>query len=270
MKSYLDLVPISARVHRKQTRMTRLCILLSVFLIASLFSMADMFLRSQKAQAVQNDGAWHVLFRGLTPEQEAVLDIRPEIQTGGRYLYCNINLDQDLFLEGDPVAVAGMEPAVLELHPYLQILEGRFPEAADEILLSENAVKDLGREIGDTVQITVSGTARAFRICGILENTSAMERRGAFAALFTLEAYSETFGAVPGGNHEYYVQFVQHCRIDDALTDICQQLQIDRADVAENTKLLALMLQSGDVYVQKLSIRWPDFWPFWWQSPESS
>ena len=52
MKSYLDLIPISAKVHRRQTRMTRLCILISAFLVAAVFGMADMFLQSQKLQAL--------------------------------------------------------------------------------------------------------------------------------------------------------------------------------------------------------------------------
>ena len=44
MRSYLSLVPISARVHRRQSRMTRICIILAVFLVTALFSIADMWL----------------------------------------------------------------------------------------------------------------------------------------------------------------------------------------------------------------------------------
>ena len=33
MKSYLDLIPISAKNHKKQGRMTLFCIILSVFLV---------------------------------------------------------------------------------------------------------------------------------------------------------------------------------------------------------------------------------------------
>ena len=33
MKNYLDLVPISAKVHRKQNRMSIICIVLAVFLV---------------------------------------------------------------------------------------------------------------------------------------------------------------------------------------------------------------------------------------------
>ena len=41
MKSYLSLVPISAKVHKRQSRMTRICIILAVFLVTSIFSMVE-------------------------------------------------------------------------------------------------------------------------------------------------------------------------------------------------------------------------------------
>lgn len=44
MKHYLELVPISARVHRKQNRMSIFCIILAVFLVTTIFGMADMFI----------------------------------------------------------------------------------------------------------------------------------------------------------------------------------------------------------------------------------
>ena len=39
MKHYLDLIAISAGRHKKQTRMTRLCIVLAVFLVTVIFGM---------------------------------------------------------------------------------------------------------------------------------------------------------------------------------------------------------------------------------------
>ena len=43
MRSYLSLVPISAKVHKRQSRMTRICIILAVFLVTSIFSMKKDF-----------------------------------------------------------------------------------------------------------------------------------------------------------------------------------------------------------------------------------
>lgn len=44
MKSYLDLVPQYEKVHRKQSKMSRICIILAVFLVAVMFGLADMYL----------------------------------------------------------------------------------------------------------------------------------------------------------------------------------------------------------------------------------
>lgn len=48
MRSYLSLIPISARVRRRQNLMTRLCIIFAVFLITAVFSMADMDIRMEQ------------------------------------------------------------------------------------------------------------------------------------------------------------------------------------------------------------------------------
>lgn len=45
MKSYLGLIPISAKVHRRQNRMTILCIVFAVFLVTAVFSMAELGVR---------------------------------------------------------------------------------------------------------------------------------------------------------------------------------------------------------------------------------
>ena len=66
MKHFLDLIPISAKVHRKQNRMSILCIILSVFLVTTIFGMADMFIRSQVLQAQRDDGSWHIGLRNIS------------------------------------------------------------------------------------------------------------------------------------------------------------------------------------------------------------
>ena len=57
MKHYLDLVKISAKKRKRQSRMTRICIVLAVFLVSSIFGMAAMEIQSQMYQAIQSDGS---------------------------------------------------------------------------------------------------------------------------------------------------------------------------------------------------------------------
>ena len=45
MKSYLSLIPISAKVRKRQNRMTILCIVISVLLVTVIFGTVDMLIR---------------------------------------------------------------------------------------------------------------------------------------------------------------------------------------------------------------------------------
>lgn len=56
MSSYLSLIPISAKVHRRQNRMTLLCIILAVFLVTTIFSMADMDMRMEMERLTGKHG----------------------------------------------------------------------------------------------------------------------------------------------------------------------------------------------------------------------
>lgn len=63
MKSYLSLIPISAKVHQRQNRMTLLCIVFSVFMVAAVFSMAEMGARIERARLMEKHGS--VSFQNL-------------------------------------------------------------------------------------------------------------------------------------------------------------------------------------------------------------
>lgn len=56
MRSYLSLIPISAKVHRRQNRMTLLCIVFAVFLVTAVFSMAEMGARMEYTRLVGKHG----------------------------------------------------------------------------------------------------------------------------------------------------------------------------------------------------------------------
>ena len=56
MKSYLSLIPISSKVHKRQNRMTLLCIIFAVFLVTAVFSMADMGMRMEQARLLKKHG----------------------------------------------------------------------------------------------------------------------------------------------------------------------------------------------------------------------
>ena len=60
MKSYLGLIPISAKVHRRQNRMTILCIVFAVFLVTAVFSMAELGVRIEADRLLEKHGSQEI------------------------------------------------------------------------------------------------------------------------------------------------------------------------------------------------------------------
>lgn len=259
MKSYLDLIPISAKVHRRQTRMTRLCILISAFLVAAVFGMADMFLQSQKLQAIKTDGAWHVAFKGLNEEQIGIIGARPDVETISRYAALNYRLNQGYHLgrdyqtEGAETVVCGFDEAFLSLYPATKMTEGSFPETDQEALVSEGAQDRLGLSVGDMVTLSTPEGAMYFRVSGFVEDTPEMQKYGAFGIFLNADAYLARFrSATLKDDFVCYTAFAPRCNIRRAIGEICDHLNIPRDMAGENAKLMGLLLQSGDNYIRML------------------
>lgn len=138
MKSYLSLVPISAKVRKRQNRMTVFCIVIAVFLVTSVFSMADMGIRMEKLHAIEQHGNWHFQLHGISEEEAAELAQRQDVAAMSRYDAVNYKIDEDYFIGSSRLCITGGDEAfVTEFFDYL--VQGEFPTAPDEILLTENA-----------------------------------------------------------------------------------------------------------------------------------
>ena len=138
MKSYLDLVPISAKVHRKQNRMSIICIVLAVFLVTAIFGMADMFIRGQILQAQQENGNWHIGIQNISDEDAMLISSRPEVATVADYGTLNFRGEQEYTLHGKNVSICGgNESIVTEIFNVLD--EGTFPKTENEAMISINA-----------------------------------------------------------------------------------------------------------------------------------
>lgn len=56
MKSYLSLIPISAKINKRKNKLTLLCIIFAVFLVTTIFSMAEMGIRMEKDRLLAKHG----------------------------------------------------------------------------------------------------------------------------------------------------------------------------------------------------------------------
>lgn len=251
MKHYLDLVPVSAKHHKKQNWMTKLCIVLAVFLITVIFSMADMEMRSQMEQAVRSDGKWHAGFI-LDEEQGALLAARPEVEKTARYGALNYHLDEGYQIEGIETGICGFDETLLELYPAVEVMEGVFPDEKEGAVINRSAGERLGVEIGDTVMLTTpQGSTVQYRISGIANETALTARYDACVIYINAEAFRQLYEEDNGDAKEMvtFVTFQSFCNIQKAIKEISSQFQLEPEMVRQNVKVLMLMFQSGDSYM---------------------
>lgn len=251
MRHYLDLVPVSARVRRRQSRMTRFCIFLAAALVMTIFGMADMDIRCERIQAAQKDGIWQACL-AVSEEQAALLRTWPQVESASWYGTFNYGLDRGCQVGGTETVVIGLEPEGRAMFPGLTLLEGGWPRGADEACFTGSVKDRLQAKVGDTVVMTLpDGREREWRISGFLDNVSLLTRQDVSGALLDMDGYL-ALGEEAGDSRGLYVIFRPGCPVERTLGQIREQFGLTDRQIARNTKLLALELQSADSYILKL------------------
>ena len=255
MKHFLDLIPISAKVHRKQNRMSILCIILSVFLVTTIFGMADMFIRSQVLQAQRDDGSWHIGLRNISAENAALMAARPDIAVISPYGTLNFGANLGYTMGGKEAVIFGSEEALVTKIFLDMLTEGAYPQAEGGALVTENAREMMGLHIGDEVTLnTPDGTSLHYQITGFVGNSSGLMRSDAYGIFLCMEDYCAIYPGVAEGEPSdfdimFYVQFSHTRDIQGSIKNLKSAFQLSDGQVSENTKLLGLLGQSRDSFM---------------------
>lgn len=253
MKSYLSLVPISARVRRRQNRMTILCIIFSVFLVTAVFSMADMAIRMETSNRIEKDGSWHLLLSHISADTAAEISAREDVAAFSPYATLNSAIDQEFFVGGKRAAVCGAEQDLAKMLP-------GFPDETypsdDEVIVSRNILDTMDVALGDSLVLTMAdGSTKALKIVGFNQDTVLASQYDAVALFTNLN----TFDAIRrhGGEDEalqYYLQFRRHTNFRKAIAEIKEQYHLPDSSVGENAYILALSLSSDNSYILGLNM----------------
>lgn len=245
MGKYLDLAAFSAQAHKKQSRMTRLCILLAVYLVAGIFTMADMEIRAQRRECIKTYGSWHAVFGAVDENQIAILQTRPEVAASSRYILRNYNTGSGYGIAGRDTAVAGCdENFVTDIMPSAALTEGRWPQTPSEAIISENARQD-GTALGDTVTLTTPQGEYRYTVCGFTPTTALLGSHDALGLMLNLEGVRQLFddGDELRQATSLYLRLSEFCNMNQAIDDMQAQLGIPWQNVAANTALMAFSFQ---------------------------
>lgn len=247
MKSYLSLIPISAKVRRRQNRMTILCIVLAVFLVSAIFSVADMMLRTQMNRTAGKDGSWHLQIAGITQSQAEQLAQQSDVMFVGAGAVFNEDGEEDYRLNGKRVVLYGCDVQFLRVNRSVAFA-GTFPEHDGEVLLGKGAARIFGVAIGDSVTLKLpDGQSRTLTVTGIGGVDESYY--GMQFALVDIYLPQETFEELLTGQGKtlpqtvYDLQYTSAAKAAKALPQLRQQYGEDA--VHENLNVMGSAGQSN-------------------------
>ncbi len=250
MKSYLGLIPQYEKVHRKNNRISVLCIILSVCLVTAIFSMADMAVRSQKNYFIQTNGEYHAALHSVEERTAELISARIDVAFAGWVYQGSMGM-----LHEKAVSFAGMDENTMEALTEMNMINGTYPVLSDEALINESAAEQYGLEIGGQATVTIpDGTQKQYRITGILEDMGSMLKADVCGMVLSEEGFLAIGDENAADGTTYRIQFKRGVPIQKAMKEIKEQYGLSDSQISENTALLGLMGQSESNIMQALYV----------------
>lgn len=246
MKSYLELVPLSARARRRSSRMTILCIVIAVFLVTAVFSMADMAVRMEQSRLIEKHGSWHVMLRQFTEQQRQQIAQQKNVSALARY---DEWMPETCTLNSQDCVILGEDSALLT-DIYNDLTEGHYPETGDEVLLSVHTKELLSLEVGDKVTLHTPAGESTYTVCGFGGDAEIADKTDAAAAFLNWDAFctlADAEGYTPAP--VCFVQFGKGVRVRRAIAQMRQTYGFTDDALTENTAMLGLSGDSSNSYV---------------------
>lgn len=153
MKSYLSLIPISAKTRRKQNRLTLICIVLSVFLVTSIFSVADIWMKMERDELLRKHGNYHVALHGIAETEAEQITGQDNVAVSAWRRVVNYDItNKDCRIGDKNLTIYAAEQSYIdEIRNYRT--RGHYPQSGTEVMMSADAEESLGVRIGDPVVV---------------------------------------------------------------------------------------------------------------------
>ena len=253
MKSYLGLIPISAKVHRRQSRMTRICIILAVFLVTSIFSMLEMWTNGQTMAMRSNHGDWHIILQNMSEDEAKQIIDSSDVAYSSWYDDINVNADQGYYINGKNAVLYGIEETyVTDIMEYP--LEGSYPQNEKEVALSADAKELFNVQIGDNIILNTPAGDFNYTISGFYEDDEDFNDIIDGTCMYMCRATFDEVRSLNGleSMSRFYVRFKNENGLKKTIANIKEQYSLTSENVSENTPVLSLLGASTNESINAL------------------
>ena len=253
MKSYLSLIPISAKVHRRQSRMTRICIILAVFLVTSIFSLLEMWTNGQTMAMRSNHGDWHIILQNMSEDEAKQIIDSSDVAYSSWYDDINVNADQGYYINGKNAVLYGIEETyVTDIMKYP--LEGSYPQNEKEVALSADAKEVFNVQIGDNITLNTPAGDFNYTISGFYEDDEDFNDIIDGTCMYMCRATFDEVRSLNGleSMSRFYVRFKNENGLKKTIANIKEQYSLTSENVSENTPVLSLLGASTNESINAL------------------
>ena len=253
MRSYLSLVPISAKVHKRQSRMTRICIILAVFLVTSIFSMADMWTDAETTAMRHNHGDWHIALQNVSEDEAEQIRKNSGVAVSSWYDEINTDAEQNYYIDGKNAVLYGIEESyITDIMKYPT--EGVYPQNENEVALSADAKELFSVKIGDEITLDTPVGDVKYTISGFYEDDTEFNDIIGGCCVFMNRKTFDEIRRLNGVESEsqFYIRFQNENGLKKTIADMMQQYNLTAENVKENTAVLGMLGASSNESVKGL------------------
>ena len=253
MRSYLSLVPISAKVHKRQSRMTRICIILAVFLVTSIFSMAEMWTDAETTAMRHNHGDWHIALQNVSKDEAEQIRKNSNVAVSSWYDEINTDIKLHYYIDGKNAVLYGIEESyITDIMKYPT--EGVYPQNENEVALSADAKELFSVKIGDEITLDTPVGDVKYTISGFYEDDTEFNDIIGGCCVFMNRKTFDEIRRLNGVESEsqFYIRFQNENGLKKTIADMMQQYNLTAENVKENTAVLGMLGASSNESVNEL------------------
>ena len=233
--------------------MTRICIILAVFLVTAIFSLLEMWTNGQITAMRSNHGDWHIVLQNMPEDKAEQIIDNSDIAYSSWYDVINENADCNYYINGKNVVLYGVEEAyVTDMMNYP--LEGSYPQNEKEIAISADAKELFKVQIGDDITLNTLAGDFTYTISGFYEDDEEFNEIIDGTCMYMCRA---TFDEVRNLNSveptsQFYIRFQNENNLKKTIAGIKEQYALTSENIDENTPVLSLLGASSDERVNEL------------------
>ena len=233
--------------------MTRICIILAVFLVTAIFSLVEMWTDGQVTTMRSNHGDWHIALQNMPEDKAEQIIDDSDVAYSSWYDAINADVDCGYYINGKNVVLYGVEESyVADIVNYP--LEGSYPQNKKEIAISADAKELFNVQIGDNIILNSPAGDFNYTISGFYEDDEEFNEIIDGTCMYMCRA---TFDEVRNLNSveptsQFYIRFQNENNLKKTIAGIKEQYALTSENIDENTPVLSLLGASSDERVNEL------------------